>query len=221
MKIQLLRVALLTLLTLPVLAQTRPNPDAPSQPPPRQDDGPMRVLDAPPRQSDGPRQDQPPSWKDRLRLGGSFALTLGTFTNIEVAPAAGLQLTDRLAVGGSVVYRYISSRASTGQRFTDNSYGGRAFAFYNIFENINLNAELETLNVSYFDVSGPVVKRRTNLNSFLAGGSYSQPLNGRFVRSMSIMVLYNFNFNQHVNPTLPIENIYPSASPLVIRFLLF
>lgn len=226
MKNRFLGVAIASFLALTALGQSRPNPDAPINPPTApapapqkpQEDGPMRVLDAPPRAAET-RPDQPPSWKDRLRLGGSFALTLGTFTNIEVAPAAGLQLTDRLAVGGSVVYRYISNRDFfTGRRFTDNFYGGRVFAFFNILENINLNAEIETLNVSYFDNS---VKRRTNLNSLLVGGSYSTPLGGRYVRAASIMFLYNLSFNSHVNPTQPANNIYPSGSPLVIRFLFF
>ena len=231
MKNRFLGVAIASFLALAALGQSRPNPDAPINPPTApapvpapqkpQEDGPMRVLDAPPRAAET-RPDQPASWKDRLRLGGSFALTLGTFTNIEVAPAAGLQLTDRLAVGGSVVYRYISNRDYfSGRRLTDNFYGGRVFAFYNILENINLNAEIETLNVSYTDVSGTRVNRRTNLNSFLVGGSYSTPLGGRYVRAASIMFLYNLSFNSHVNPTLPSNNIYPSGSPLVIRFLFF
>jgi|GEM_PF-1413599 len=229
MKHKFLGIVIASFLAFTALAQSRPNPDAPTTqptapaPPPQkpQEDGPMRVLDAPPRPAEA-RQEQPPSWKDRLRLGGSFALTLGTFTNIEVAPAAGLQLTDRLAVGGSVVYRYISNRDFwSRQRVSDNFYGGRAFAFFNILENINLNAELETLNVSYLDVLGNPVNRRTNLNSFLAGGSYSTPLGGRFIRSASIVLLYNFSFNRHVNPTQPTNNIYPSGSPFVIRFLFF
>ena len=233
MKNTLLACFFLSFLSFSSLAQSRPNPDAPATQPaptpapapitkPAQEDGPIRVLDAPPRSSSNRDPDQPLTWKDRLRLGGSFALSLGTFTNIELAPAAGLQLTDRLVVGGSVVYRYISYRNFSGQRNSDNSYGGRAFAFFKIFENINLNAELETLNVSYVDISTQSpVQRRTNLNSFLAGGSYSTPIGGRFTKNASIVFLYNFSYNRHVNPSFGQQNIYPSGSPLVIRFLFF
>jgi hypothetical protein len=209
----LIGTALLATSTL--FAQTIPNPDVPIEP---QEEGPIKVMNEPPRRSDEPQA--PPSWKDRLRLGGSFGLSLGTFTNIEVSPMAGLQLTNKLTVGAGPVYQYYRWSGFGGPASSQSVYGGRIFSFLNVLENINLNVEYESLNRQYADFTN----RRNNriwLNSFLVGGSYSTPLGGRFVRSANIMILYNLRYNSLVNPSDPTQNLYPNGSPLVFRVTFF
>ncbi|MCU0339026.1 MAG: hypothetical protein MUE30_04020 [Spirosomaceae bacterium] len=200
-------------------AQT-PNPDAP--PPTSQEDGPMKVLDAPPRKSQPQR---PPSALDKLRLGGSIGpFSFGNFTSIGVSPVAGFQATERLSLGGGLSYQYSSFRdpffpSAPRQRFSN--YGGRVFGMFNVFQNINLNAEYESLNVPYNDYGASGIVRRKWLNSAMVGASYSTPTGGRFARAFNIMVLYNLSYSNLVNPSDPRINIYPTSSPLVIRAVLF
>jgi len=199
-------------------AQSTPNPDAP--PPVRQDDGPMKVLDAPPRKQE---PQGPPKPIDRLRLGGSIGpLSFGNVTSVGISPVAGFQATERLSLGGGISYTYTGIRYGT-YKASYNNYGGRGFAMFNAFQNINLNAEFERLNVEYVDynASASGITRRKWLNSTMIGASYSTPTGGRFARAFNLMILYNLNFNSLVNPTNAQENIYPTGSPLVIRAVLF
>ncbi|MFN4144417.1 MAG: hypothetical protein ACK4GN_01245 [Runella sp.] len=204
--------------TFSASAQNTPNPDAP--PPTTQEEGPIKVLREPPRRQEQPAR--PPSALDRLRLGGSIGpFNFGTITSLGISPVAGLQLTERLSLGGGLSYQYTSIRFNRNSRSTFNNYGGRAFAMFNVIPNINLNAEYESLNVQYRDNNNSGVPRRTWLNSAMIGASYSTPTGGRFIRAFNLMFLYNLNYNQHTNPTNPNENIYPTGSPLVIRAVLF
>lgn len=211
----ILSVSLVT--TLQVIAQN-PNPDAP--PPRLEDDGPVKVLDAPPRRQ---QETRPPSALDKLRLGGSIGpFSFGNFTSIGVSPVIGLQATSRLSIGGGLSYQYSSYRSfNTNQRTRYNNYGGRLFGIFNVFQNINLNAEYEALNVQYNDYNTTSTVRRKWLNSAMIGASYSTPTGGRFIRAFNLILLYNLNYNNHLNPSFPRENIYPTGSPLVVRAVLF
>ncbi len=208
-------IAMGVLLTVSAAAQTA-NPDAP--PPVREQEGPIKVLNEPPRK-EPPR---PPSALDRLRLGGSVGpLSFGTYTSIGVSPVAGYQVTDRLALGGGLSYTYSSYRDPYSNiKSNSNSYGGRFFGMFKVFESINLNAEYESLNVEYPDYTARLF-RRTWLNSAMVGASYSTPIGGRFIRAFNLIVLYNLSYNSLVNPSDRTQNIYPNSSPLVIRAVLF
>ncbi|AXE19731.1 hypothetical protein DR864_19300 [Runella rosea] len=207
------------LLTYSATAQSTANPDAPP-PPVRQNEGPIKVLDAPPRKSEDPQR--PPSALDKIRLGGSIGpLSFGTFTSIGISPIAGYQVTERLSLGGGLSYTYSSYKNPyTRVKTNSNNYGGRFFGMFNIFESINLNAEYESLNVEYPDFTSQIY-RRTWLNSAMVGASYSTPIGGRFVRAFNLIVLYNLSYNNLVNPSDRTQNIYPTSSPLVIRAVLF
>lgn len=219
MRIPLLTL-LLSLFIISVSVAQTPNPDAP--PPVRQDDGPIKLLDAPPRKSEPQR---PPSALDKLRLGGSIGpFSFGNFTSIGVSPVAGFQATERLSLGGGLSYQYSSFRdpffpSAPRQRFSN--FGGRVFGMFNVFQNISLNAEYESLNVPYNDYNASGIVRRKWLNSAMIGASYSTPTGGRFARAFNLMVLYNLSYNNLVNPSDPRQNIYPTSSPLVIRAVLF
>lgn len=215
MRTTYLIIAMGLLLTLSAAAQTA-NPDAP--PPVREQDGPIKVLNEPPRK-EPPR---PPSPMDKIRLGGSVGpFSFGTYTSIGVSPVAGYQVTERLALGGGLSYTYSSYRDPySGIKSNSNSYGGRLFGIFNVFNNINLNAEYESLNVEYPDYTARIF-RRTWLNSAMVGASYSTPIGGRFIRAFNLIVLYNLSYNNLVNPSDRTQNIYPNSSPLVIRAVLF
>ena len=200
-----------------LFAQTTPNPDA--QPTP--DNGPVKVLSAPPRQpSDqtGQQTQTSNSVLDRLRLGGSFGLTFGSITTIEISPTVALQVTPKLTTGVGIIYQYYKS-IIPGYKYQDNIYGGRAFGMYNIINGISAHVEYESISRKYLDLGGN--SRPTQLNSFLVGGTYSQPTGGRFIRAVNFTALYNLNYNSQVNPSNPGQNISPYGSPLVIRASFF
>jgi hypothetical protein len=200
------------------IAQT-PNPD--SQQLQQESNGPIKVLDTPPRRSiqeDGQQPQRPQSIMDRLRVGGSFGLSLGTITNINISPMVGLQF-NKLTVGAGLIYQYYKS-SLVGYSYQDNIYGGRTFAMYNIFDGFNAHVEYEAMTRKYYDSISNSYKP-TNIGAFLVGGTYSQPTGGRLIRAVNLTVLYNLNYNNQVNPTNPYQNISPYGSPLVVRASFF
>jgi len=83
-------------------------------------------------------------FKERIRLGGSFGLSFGTFTNINVSPMAGYQITEKLVGGVGATLMWFKSSY---YNYNTINYGGRAFLMYQIFPVVNIIAEYETLNV--------------------------------------------------------------------------
>ena len=149
-------------------------------------------------------------FKERIRLGGSFGLSFGTFTNINLSPMAGYQLTDKLVGGVGATYMFIKQKYYS----ADSYYGGRAFLMYSVLPMINLQAEYEALNVR-----GNV--ERQWLSSPMIGASYSQPIGGRFTKAVHFTVLYNLNYNNQVDayssPAARFNNLSPYGSPFVLR----
>ena len=146
-------------------------------------------------------------FKDRLRLGGSFGLGLGTVTNINLSPMAGYELTEKLVggIGATLMYfRY---------RYYDINtiyYGGRGFLMYNIFPMVNLIGEVEAMNVeaSY--------QKRQWLASPLVGAAYSQPIGGKFIKAVHFTALYNLSYNNQIDQYSG-QNLSPYGSPFVFR----
>ncbi|WP_373512988.1 hypothetical protein [Persicitalea sp.] len=154
---------------------------------------------------------------DRLRLGGSFGLSLGNYTNINLSPMAGLNLTDKLVAGAGLTYMYASYRprgASASLRSSTSNYGGRIFLMYSLLPMITLQAEYEGLNVQHSSIGQD--RTRTWIGSPLVGGAYTQPLGGRFTRSIHFTALYNLSYNSQISPTTGL-NISPYSSPFVFR----
>jgi hypothetical protein len=146
-------------------------------------------------------------FKDRLRLGGSFGLSLGTVTNINLSPMAGYELTEKLVagVGPTLMYfRYKYYDINTAY------YGGRAFLMYSVFPMVNLIGEFESMNVE-----GSYQKRQW-LASPLVGASYSQPIGGRFIKAVHFTALYNLNYNNQIDKYSG-QNLSPYGSPFVFR----
>ena len=146
-------------------------------------------------------------FKERIRLGGSFGLSFGTFTNINVSPMAGYQITEKLVGGVGATLMWFKSSY---YNYNTINYGGRAFLMYQIFLVVNIIAEYETLNVpmSY--------QKRTWLSSPMFGASYSQPTGGKLIRAVHFTALYNVNYNNQIDP-YNLENLSPYGSPFVFR----
>ncbi len=165
-----------------------------------------------------PVEGAPMSMLDRLRLGGSFGLNFGNFTNINLSPMAGLNLTNKFVAGVGLTYMYTSFRprgVPGSQRRSNSNYGGRVFMMYNLLPIITLHAEYESLNVEYPDASTSNGRARTWLGSPLIGGAYTQPLGGRFTRSILFTALYNVSYNSQLGPGG--NNISPYPSPFIFR----
>ncbi|SEJ15939.1 hypothetical protein SAMN04487995_3529 [Dyadobacter koreensis] len=147
------------------------------------------------------------AFKERIRLGGSFGLSFGTFTNVNVSPMAGYQITDKLVGGVGATLMWFKSSY---YNYNTINYGGRAFLMYQIVPVVNIIAEYETLNVpmSY--------QKRTWLSSPMFGASYSQPTGGKLIRAVHFTALYNVNYNNQIDP-YNLENLSPYGSPFVFR----
>jgi len=146
-------------------------------------------------------------FKERIRLGGSFGLSFGTFTNVNVSPMAGYQITEKLVGGVGATLMWFKSSY---YNYNTINYGGRAFLMYQVVPVVNLIAEYETLNVpmSY--------QKRTWLSSPMFGASYSQPTGGKLIRAVHFTALYNVNYNNQIDP-YNMENLSPYGSPFVFR----
>lgn len=152
----------------------------------------------------------PRPWKERIRAGGSFGVSFGTVTNINLSPMAGYEITDKLlgGVGGTIMW-YKSDYFG----FNSFYYGGRAFMMYSLFPMVNLQAEFEAMNV----VADTFVKYDTRkwLGSPMLGASYSQPLGGRWTKAIHMTLLYNFRYDKQLDDFG--NNISPYSSPFVFR----
>jgi len=144
---------------------------------------------------------------DRVRLGGSFGLSFGTVTNVNLSPMAGYELTEKLVAGVGVTGMYFRSRYYGINSFY---YGGRGFLMYQVFPMVNIIGELEAMNVeaSY--------QKRQWLASPLIGAAYSQPLGARFIKYVHLTVLYNLNYNNQIDQYSG-QNLSPYSSPFVFR----
>ncbi|MCF0038637.1 hypothetical protein [Dyadobacter fanqingshengii] len=147
---------------------------------------------------------------DRVRLGGSFGLSLGTVTNINLSPMAGYELTEKLVAGVGVTGMYYKSRYFG---FNEFYYGGRGFLMYSIFPMVNVIAELEGMNVEVDTFTK--YDTRKWIASPMLGASYSQPLGARFIKAVHFTALFNLNYNNQLDDYG--NNISPYGSPFVFR----
>lgn len=161
---------------------------------------PVRVLEERP----APREEEPLTWRDKIRFGGSFGGQFGSFTNINISPLVGYNISDGTTVGGGVSYIYTKVFNSSFSYF-----GGRGFVMRRVFPNIFAQAEYEFLSV-------PTSRQgeRKWVGLPMIGGSYSQPISGRF--ALNFTALYNLNFTGNPNAAF-----LPYNSPWVIRVSFF
>lgn len=150
-------------------------------------------------------QEKPkPSFRDRIFFGGSFGLSFGDVTFVELSPVAGYKISERFSAGGGIIYQYLKDKRAD---FSSNTYGGRAFGIAKIFDPVFAQVEYEYLNYEYLPLAdGP---KRADFSSILAGGGVSQPLSGNIFLNMT--ALYNFTYG------LSNAEYKPYDSPWVIR----
>jgi hypothetical protein len=149
-----------------------------------------------------------PSFKDRMFFGGGFGLSFSsTYDYFSVSPIIGYRLTQKVATGLSIIYRYNNYKYVTPSVST-NDYGVSPFIRYQFYGPLFLHAEYEYLNNQYITYSGEPIRK--SFNSFMAGGGLFQPISRH--AGFFVSVLYNFSY---INSTP--TNYYPYSSPWILR----
>jgi len=148
------------------------------------------------------------SFRDRLFFGGSFGLSIGSYTDIEISPHVGYYITPRWAAGVGITYEYYNNRYhfvdgyGRYERYETNIWGGRLFTNYVIVNNVNdwiplgLNfrifAHVEYEALSYEKGFFSYLESGRELqHSVLVGGGLRFPSGKR--SSMNLTILWNLN----------------------------
>ncbi len=142
-------------------------------------------------------------FRDRLYFGGNLGLQFGTITLVDVSPLAGVMITPKLSGGVGMTFQYYDNKRFQGAEGT--SYGGRLFGRYNVFPNIFVHTEFESINWETYDIFAEDF-RRIWTDALFLGGGYFAPFGPR--GGANFTFLYNV---LHDNRT----SYY--AEPYVIR----
>lgn len=151
-----------------------------------------------------------PSFKDRVFTGGGVGLSFGSnYDFISLSPIIGYRLSQRVAAGTSIIFRYTNYKYVT-PNVSTTDYGLSPFLRFQFYGPLFLHAEYEYLNTQYVDgYTG--LKVRKDFSSFMAGGGFFQPI-GRHT-AFFVTALYNFSYRATTNPF----DYYPYSSPFVLR----
>jgi hypothetical protein len=140
-----------------------------------------------------------PPLRERMFFGGSFWLSFGSVSNIEIAPIVGVWVLPRVAIAGGPeyqFYKYYDQKTSV--------YGGKAYAQFVLMKDLNnlvplgihtgifFHVEDEFLNLesAYWQLQ-PMPSERFSINTILVGGGISQQLGAR--SSMNFVILWALN----------------------------
>jgi len=141
-----------------------------------------------------------PDFKSRIFYGGSFALQLGTFTDVEILPVAGIWILPRVAVAAGPGFRFYSYS----KQDHTNVYSIRGFTQLVVLRDIDrfiplgthtsiiLQLEDEGLSLeSKFWHNVDIKPRRFMVNSVLGGGGFSQPIGKK--GALDLFLLWELN----------------------------
>ncbi|MEB2775605.1 hypothetical protein SYJ56_09810 [Algoriphagus sp. D3-2-R+10] len=126
------------------------------------------------------------AFKDRLYYGGNFGMQFGTVTLIDFSPLVGVMITPKFSSGVGITYQYFNDKRFIGGETS--SYGGRLFSRYNIFPNIFLHAEYESINFDNYNLFTDQFERIWS-NALFLGGGYFAPFGSR--GGVNFTFLYN------------------------------
>jgi hypothetical protein len=159
--------------------------------------------------------EEKPRFSDRLVYGGDIGLSVGTYTYINVSPAVGYRVTDRLIVGLGPIYIYENYKD---YHLESSMYGAKVITSFTVLRgtdinpnfqigNLVLHLENEVINVKplMFDQFGPVYGTRLWIDNFLVGGGLSQSLGSKF--NVSVLILWDVTNNAYSPYSNPIFRI--------------
>lgn len=159
--------------------------------------------------------EEKPRFSDRLVYGGDIGLSVGSYTYINVSPAVGYRVTDRLIVGLGPIYIYENYKD---YHLESSMYGAKVITSFTVLRgtdinpnfqigNLVLHLENEVINVKplMFDQFGPVYGTRLWIDNFLVGGGLSQSLGSKF--NVSVLILWDVTNNAYSPYSNPIFRI--------------
>jgi hypothetical protein len=159
--------------------------------------------------------DEKPKFSDRLVFGGDIGLSVGTYTYINVSPAVGYRLTNRLTVGLGPIYIYENYK---NYNLESSMYGAKVITSFTVLRgtdinpnfqigNLILHMENEVLNVKPLvpDQYGWAYGNRLWIDNFLVGGGLSQSISSKF--NVSVLILWDVTNNVYSPYSNPIFKI--------------
>lgn len=138
---------------------------------------------------------EPTPIRDRFFTGGGFGLSFGDFTNIQLAPVLGYQLTDWFAGGLGLTYIYVGDRF-----YSENYLGKKVFIQGMVYKGFFGHVEYETFSR---------LGEKGSADAILGGAGYRQMASNKV--GIDLMLL--LNLNQSAN------SVY--VDPFVYRFGLY
>ena len=141
---------------------------------------------------------------DQWWIGGGLGLGFGDVTYVTVEPIVGYEATDRLTVGGGLIFRYRSDDRFS-LSFDGTDYGGSVFTRFRVVRPLFLQAEYEYLSYEFLRLDGTT--DRDGYNSLRAGAGFNRPIGGRGAFFATLM--YNFLHDD--------GEFSPYADPWVVR----
>jgi len=164
-------------------------------------------------------REEPPPLAERIFFGGSFALQIGSFTDIELSPVAGLWILPRVAIAAGPSYRFYKFMGSS----TD-ILGLRAYTQLVLLRDIDkyiplgvhsgiffhIEDELLSLETDFWKVpTADPIPRRFYINTPLAGLGLSQQVGRRSsVNFMVLWALYDSGYPLYSNPEIRFSFIF-------------
>lgn len=159
-------------------------------------------------------KEKAPSVKQRLFFGGSFGLTFGTITDIQVSPVVGFWVLPRIALAAGPTYRFYKDQLDK-----TSIYGGRGYMQFVIVQDLGsiikgsghtgifLHTEDELLSLKANFWKYPLnPPGRFFVNTVLFGGGISQQIGRR--ASLNFMVLWPLNdpsYNLYSKPEIRVS----------------
>lgn len=166
----------------------------------------------------GVREDPPPL-SERFFFGGSFALQIGSFTDIEIAPVAGLWVLPRVAVAAGPSYRFYKFLGNRTDILGIRTYSQLVLlrdidkfipigVHSSIF--IHLEDELLSLETDFWKIPSTDPRpRRFYVNTPLAGAGISQQIGRRSsVNFMVLWALYDSGYPLYSNPEIRVSFVF-------------
>jgi len=160
-----------------------------------------------------------PAFRERLFFGGSFGLSFGSITDIQISPVIGFWVMPRIAVAAGPTYRYYKDQIDKTAL-----YGGRAYMQLVVIQDLSsvmslgvhtgiflhVEDELLSLKTSFWKNPPPYPEAdRFYVNTILAGIGLSQQLGKR--SSLNFMILWPLNdssYGIYSKPDLKISFIF-------------
>lgn len=146
--------------------------------------------------------------KDKLYFGGSFWVTFGNNTFVNISPKIGYKMTENFSMGLGAKYQYFSYRDPyTSYKESASIYGGSLFARHKLTDQLFLIGELEHINIENYFRS--TIQKWTDF--LLVGAGYQHNSGGGL--SLNAQIMYDLL----ENPLLPYFYQTAFGLPIILR----